>query len=96
MTNFDQSLSDIVKKLVGEQLNFGSRELNPDDDLWNLGMTSLTCMGLMLNLEDALDVELPEELLQHETFRSVNTIVAAIGGAQEGALSSAEASSTPA
>lgn len=94
MTSSDRSVRDIVRELVEEQLNFGGRELNADDDLWNLGMTSLTCMGLMLNLEDALDVELPEEMLQHGTFRSVNTIVAAIGDAWKGSPSAADASST--
>ncbi|GAB7038399.1 MULTISPECIES: phosphopantetheine-binding protein [Catenuloplanes] len=91
MTNADQSLRDLVSKLVQEQLNFGSRELAPDDDLWNMGMTSLSCMGLMLNLEDALDVELPTESLQHGTFRSVNTIVAAVAAVREDAEPAADA-----
>ncbi|WP_433041729.1 phosphopantetheine-binding protein [Dactylosporangium sp. CS-033363] len=86
MSTAEESVRDVVRKLVEDQLNVGGRALDPDDDLWNLGMTSLTCMGLMLNLEDALDVELPTELLQHETFRSVNTIVAAIDGAREDTL----------
>jgi acyl carrier protein len=81
VTTSHQSALTIVGKLVEEQLNFGSRVLDPDDDLWNLGMTSLTCLGLMLNLEDEFDVELPEGMLRHDTFRSVNSIVAAVEGA---------------
>ena len=84
MTSSQQSARDIVTRLIEEQLNFGSREVKPDDDLWNLGMTSLTCMGLMLDIEDALGVELPVERLNHATFACVNGIVAAVECAQEG------------
>jgi acyl carrier protein len=92
VTSFQQSAQDIVTTLVQKQLNFGSRSLNPDDDLWNLGMTSLTCMGLMLEIEDTFGVELPVERLNHGTFASVNGIVAAVESAQEGPVSADVAS----
>lgn len=43
-------------------------------------MTSLTCLGLMLNTEDAFDIELPEALLKESTFRSISSIAAAVDG----------------
>jgi acyl carrier protein len=82
-----QSAKDIVVKLIEEQLNFSGRELKPGDDLWNLGMTSLTCMGLMLEIEDTFGVELPEDRLNHATFASVDGIVSAVEYAQKGSIS---------
>ncbi|ONI76458.1 hypothetical protein ALI144C_37145 [Actinosynnema sp. ALI-1.44] len=75
---------DVVTRLTEKQLNLGDRKLSPSDDLWNLGMTSLTCMGLMLEIEDTCGIELPADRLSHETFSSVNGIVAALESAQEG------------
>jgi acyl carrier protein len=41
-------------------------------------MTSLTCLGLMLAIEDTLSIEFPEAALKEGTFRTVNTITAAV------------------
>ncbi|MBB1159209.1 phosphopantetheine-binding protein [Amycolatopsis dendrobii] len=79
-----ESARDLVATLTAKHLNLGQRELRPDEDLWNLGMTSLTCMGLMLEIEDALDVELPADRLNAETFASVNGIVAAVESVRQG------------
>ena len=74
------SVADTVRKLVAEQLNLNGsgHEVRPDEDLWCLGMTSLTCLGLMLSIEDTFGIELPEEALQGSTFRSINAISAAV------------------
>jgi acyl carrier protein len=80
MTTSQPSVMDDVKRIIVEQLNFSvhGNELGPDDDLWAMGMTSLTCLGLMLSIEDSFEIELREELLKESTFRSVSTITAAI------------------
>lgn len=80
MTTSESSTVNIVRGLIDQQLNLASHgfELHHDDDLWNLGMTSLTCLGLMLSVEDTFGIELPEEALKESTFRSVNTITAAV------------------
>jgi acyl carrier protein len=84
MSSSQESVRDIVTKLTEKQLHLGDRELRPDDDLWNMGMTSLACMGLMLEIEDTFGVELAADRLNPETFASVNGIVAAVESAQEG------------
>ncbi|GHG98183.1 phosphopantetheine-binding protein [Streptomyces lanatus] len=88
MTTSDTSTVDIVRKLIDQQLNLSGHgfELNHDDNLWDRGMTSLTCLGLMLSIEDTFGIELPESALKESTFRSVDTITAAV----DGALSSAQ------
>ncbi|MER5937200.1 MULTISPECIES: phosphopantetheine-binding protein [unclassified Streptomyces] len=88
MTTSHTTTVDIVRKLIDQQLNLSGHgfELKHDDNLWDMGMTSLTCLGLMLSIEDTFDVELPEDALKESTFRSVDTITAAV----DGVLSSAQ------
>lgn len=80
MTTSPESTVDTVRRVVDQVLNSSSHghDLRSDEDLWKLGMTSLTCMGLMLSIEDTLEVELPEEFLKEDTFRSVDAITAAV------------------
>ncbi|WP_433236106.1 acyl carrier protein [Streptosporangium sp. CA-135522] len=84
MTTSQESVVDTVRRIIDQQLNFSvhGHELGSDDDLWSLGMTSLTCLGLMLSIEDTFEIELPEESLTGSTFRSVNTITAAVEDAR--------------
>ena len=79
-TNPQTSTLQTVRHVIDGQLNFSAHghELGPDDDLWALGMTSLTCVGLMLALENTFEVELPDQLLAESTFRSANAIATAI------------------
>ncbi|MFI0453197.1 phosphopantetheine-binding protein [Actinomadura sp. 6N118] len=80
MPAYQPSVADTVRSLVTQRLNLNgySQDLRPDDNLWSLGMTSLTCLGLMLSIEDTFEIELPEEALKESTFRSINTISAAV------------------
>lgn len=73
-----------VRNIVDKELEFTDHgyRLNPEDDLWSLGMTSLNTVGLMLTIEDAFDIEFPEEVLNEATFSSVNAIAAAVELAQ--------------
>ncbi len=43
-------------------------------DLFDAGMTSHASVRLMLALEDAFDIEFPDEMLQREHFASVEAI----------------------
>ena len=49
-------------------------DLNDDDDLFRLGMTSHASVSVMLALEDAFGVEFPEQMLRKSTFDSVGSI----------------------
>jgi acyl carrier protein len=80
-----------IRALVVRQLNLqplGDRP-GPEDDLWALGMTSLTCLGLLLSVEDAFGVQLPEDALKESTFRTLTTISAAVEAARMPTSSSA-------
>lgn len=47
-------------------------------DLHSAGLTSLATVGLMLALEDAMDIEFPDALLSRRTFSSIDSLVAAV------------------
>ena len=46
----------------------------PADDLRALGMTSLDMVNLMLAVEDAFDIEIPQSEMTPENFRSIQAI----------------------
>ena len=51
----------------------------PDEaDLYEAGMTSHASVSVMLALEDAFDVEFPDEMLTREVFESVASMARAV------------------
>jgi acyl carrier protein len=58
-------------------------ELADATDLYAAGMTSHASVNVMLALEDAFDIEFPDELLTKHTFCTVQTIREALTGLME-------------
>ncbi len=52
------------------------REVDDQADLYELGLTSHASVDVMLALEDAFDIEFPDEVLKKSTFASVHNIAA--------------------
>ncbi len=52
--------------------------LGDDADLYQAGMTSHASVNVMLALEDAFDVEFPDEMLTRGAFESISAMVAAV------------------
>jgi acyl carrier protein len=50
------------------------REVDEQADLYDLGLTSHASVDVMLALEDAFDIEFPDEVLKKSTFASVHNI----------------------
>jgi acyl carrier protein len=50
------------------------REVDEQADLYELGLTSHASVDVMLALEDAFDIEFPDEVLKKSTFASVHNI----------------------
>jgi acyl carrier protein len=50
------------------------REVDEQADLYELGLTSLASVNVMLALEEAFDIEFPDEVLKKDTFASVRNI----------------------
>jgi acyl carrier protein len=53
-------------------------DLAEDTDLYRAGMKSFASVQLMLALEEAFEIEFPEEMLNRATFRSIGAIEQAI------------------
>ena len=51
-----------------------TREVDSQADLYELGLTSHASVDVMLALEDAFDIEFPDEVLKKSTFASVHNI----------------------
>jgi len=50
------------------------RTVDGQADLYELGLTSHASVNVMLALEDAFDIEFPDEALKKSTFASVSNI----------------------
>ncbi len=46
----------------------------PDDNLTDLGLTSLDMVGLMLAIEDEFEIEIPQKRMTPANFRSIAAI----------------------
>ena len=60
------------------KLTIDIAELSDDDDLYNVGLSSLTTVNVMLALEDHFDIEFEDHMLTRATFQSVNSLADAI------------------
>ncbi|MFJ4618045.1 acyl carrier protein [Streptomyces sp. NPDC088812] len=58
--------------------------LDADASLTELGLDSLTLLGLVAELEDRFAVELPDELLVMETFATPSTLWDRLAGLRKG------------
>jgi acyl carrier protein len=56
------------------------REVDEKADLYDLGLTSHASVDVMLALEDAFDIEFPDEVLKKSTFASVRNIEQVVEG----------------
>ncbi|HWH96319.1 MAG TPA: acyl carrier protein [Baekduia sp.] len=70
------AVRDIVKE--HGRLAVDVESLSDDDSLYEAGMTSHASVNVMLALEDAFDVEFPDEMLKRSVFESVASISSAL------------------
>ena len=73
-------MDDTIRDLLGAHagLQAPPSMLADDADLYGAGMTSFATVQLMLALEEAFDVEFPENRLNAKTFTSIATIRSAL------------------
>jgi acyl carrier protein len=55
-------------------LSCDPEKITPDANLYELGLTSLTTVNLMLALEEYFDVEFPQQMLSRKTFESIRAL----------------------
>ena len=73
-------LTDTIRQAIAEHGNLAVDvvALVDEADLYDVGLTSLSTVTVMLALEDALELEFPESMLSRRTFSSVATIRTAL------------------
>ena len=81
------SAVDTVRRVLDThaKLKTPAGNLTDDDDLYAAGMTSHASVNVMLAVEDAFDIEFPDELLTKTTFCSIRSISSAVEGLLEAA-----------
>lgn len=80
-------MEENIRTVLAEQgkLSVDAHTVDADADLYTLGLTSHASVNVMLGLEDAFDVEFPDELLRKDTFRSITVIAQALRGLSDAA-----------
>jgi acyl carrier protein len=78
-----------VREIVQEhgRLAVDVASLSDDASLYEAGMTSHASVNVMLALEDAFDVEFPDEMLKRSSFESIAAIASAVTELQAGVAS---------
>ncbi|CAG2156955.1 Aminoacyl carrier protein [Cupriavidus yeoncheonensis] len=68
-----------IREILSEvaRLDVSVDSLDDDADLYEAGLTSVATVHMMLAIENALGVEMPDNMIQRELFRSINSLAAA-------------------
>ena len=71
---------DSIRNLVLQhaRLSCDPARVTSDANLYELGLTSLTTVNLMLALEEHFDVEFPQHMLSRKTFESIRSLADSI------------------
>jgi acyl carrier protein len=73
-------MTEAIRRIIEEdgRLAVAVASLEDNTNLYDAGLTSHASVNLMLALEDAFDIEFPDEMLQKQTFESIAAIRAAL------------------
>lgn len=77
MTSIISQLKDCMVEHL-RLVNHAS-EIGDEADLTSLGLDSMAATNLMIDIEDAFDVQFPDEMLTPETFHSAASLAQAVG-----------------
>lgn len=76
MTDIDAVIRQILE--AHGRLGTAAVSLKDDDDLYQKGLSSHASVNVMLGIEDAFEIEIPEALLTRATFRTIGSIRAIV------------------
>jgi acyl carrier protein len=72
MTDIDTAIRQVLE--AHGRLGTAATSLKDDDNLYQKGLSSHASVNVMLAIEDAFDIEIPEALLSRATFRTIASI----------------------
>jgi acyl carrier protein len=69
-------MDELIRSILAQhgRLSADVAQLDDDADLYRVGLTSHASVNVMLALEDAFDVEVPDTMLRKATFQSIRAI----------------------
>ena len=79
------ALDEVVRDALGGLLGPSVSSIAGTADLANHGLTSVQAIELVFGLEDTLGIELSDELITRETFRSIDSLCAVLESAMRSA-----------
>jgi acyl carrier protein len=70
------SINDAIREVISSavHLTVDVETLGDDDNLYLVGLTSHGVVNVLVELEDRLEIELPDALLQRDTFASISAL----------------------
>ncbi len=72
-------MDERVLHVLGRHLKYaGDSDIDPDRSLRDLGLDSMRAIELLFDLEAELEVEVPDEFLNDETFATARSLCAAV------------------
>ena len=71
-------LDEVVRDALGGLLGSSASSIPRSADLANHGLTSVQAIELVFGLEDALGIELSDDHITRETFRSIDSLCAVL------------------
>ncbi|WP_020203280.1 MULTISPECIES: acyl carrier protein [Cupriavidus] len=68
-----------IRQILAEvaRLDVSVEALDDQADLYEAGLSSLATVHVMLAIENAFNIEIPDAMLTRQLFRSVNSLAAA-------------------
>lgn len=79
MTTKDTDIPATFQDILRRHLPYAdATDLTATDDLAALGLDSMGVVGLLTELEEDLDLDVPDDLLNEETFATVGSLWTAV------------------
>ncbi len=72
----ESELLDIIR--TQGKVTAPAARIGIEDDLYKLGLSSIATVNVMLEVEARFDIEIPDEALTRETFRTLAALAALV------------------
>jgi acyl carrier protein len=74
-------MKDIIRRVLAEvgKLDVPVASLDDQADLYNAGLSPLTSVHVLLAIETALNIEIPDHMLSRRLFRNIDALASGIG-----------------
>lgn len=77
-----------IRDILGKfgRLPVAIEQVGANDDLYDAGLSSLATVNVMLAIEDAFDLEFPDQLLTRRSFQSIASLTGVVMGLKSSAV----------